>query len=361
MTNPHLIHCKSLFTLLSTILLLSSCNRNTPTITVVCEENYVGNSIVKWEIMPEIQGNVKAYASTNPDYITEQSAVAMAPISDSRMTIVTPDPTRRYYYTLVFNEKYRVKIATRNIIIPGLQNFRDLGGYASNPGHKQVRWGKLYRSAAIDSLPSWSLSELKNIGIRTIIDLRTPDETPAPSLLEKHFRVVHVPVTVGCTRHLIKKIEKQEISNDSVCKDMEKMYNEIVSECQPAFKQIFETLLDESNYPIVMHSATGKGRLGVVAALILAALQVDEADIMADYELSNTYFDIRNASKVAYNLPAASQEAITSVYAARVNYLDTSLRTIKEKYGDIPAYLRKGIGLSKDDIKKLQKLLLEKQ
>ena len=73
---------------------------------------------------PLIKGNVKVYASTDPNYIPEDSPVAMANIADQRMTIVTTDPTRRYYYTLVFNDKYRVKIATRNVNIPGIQNFR---------------------------------------------------------------------------------------------------------------------------------------------------------------------------------------------------------------------------------------------
>lgn len=133
------------------------------------KENNVGNSIVKWEIAPLIKGNVKVYASTDPNNIPEDSPVAIANISDQRMTIVTTDPTKRYYYTLVFNDKYRVKIATRNVNIPGIQNFRDMGGYPSYPTKKRVRWGMLYRSAQIDSLECYSRRELKNIGIKTIM------------------------------------------------------------------------------------------------------------------------------------------------------------------------------------------------
>ena len=75
------------------------------------------------------KGNVKVYASTDPDFIPEDTPVAVADISDLKMTIITNDPTKRYYYTLLFGDKYRVKIATRNVNIPGIQNFRDLGGY----------------------------------------------------------------------------------------------------------------------------------------------------------------------------------------------------------------------------------------
>ena len=51
---------------------------------------------------------------------------------------------------MVFNNKYRIKVATRNINIPGIQNFRDLGGYESADTGKSLRWGMIYRSAQID-------------------------------------------------------------------------------------------------------------------------------------------------------------------------------------------------------------------
>ena len=108
---------KNLLNLLVLAVLLPSCNGTAPHISVVCEENNVGNCIVKWEMAPLIKGNVKVYASTNPNHIPEDVPVAVANISDLKMTVITTDPTQRYYYTLVFADKYRVKIATRNINI----------------------------------------------------------------------------------------------------------------------------------------------------------------------------------------------------------------------------------------------------
>ena len=159
---------KNLINWLAIFLLFPSCSKTPPNISVVCEENNVGNCIIKWETAPLIQGQVKVYASTNPEMIPETLPIAAAPISDGRMTIVTDDPSRRYYYMMVFNNKYRVKIATRNVNIPGIQNFRDLGGYKSSATGKNVRWGMLYRSAQIDSLGCAALRELRNIGIKTI-------------------------------------------------------------------------------------------------------------------------------------------------------------------------------------------------
>lgn len=59
---------------------------------------------------PLIKGNVKVYASTNPNHIPEDVPVAVANISDLKMTVITTDPTQRYYYTLVFADKYRVRL-----------------------------------------------------------------------------------------------------------------------------------------------------------------------------------------------------------------------------------------------------------
>ena len=62
---------KNLLNLLVLAVLLPSCNGTAPHISVVCEENNVGNCIVKWEMAPLIKGNVKVYASTNPNHIPE--------------------------------------------------------------------------------------------------------------------------------------------------------------------------------------------------------------------------------------------------------------------------------------------------
>ena len=40
-----------------------------------------GNCIVKWEMAPLSKGNVKVYASTDPDFIPKMFPLAMADIS----------------------------------------------------------------------------------------------------------------------------------------------------------------------------------------------------------------------------------------------------------------------------------------
>lgn len=337
---------------------LASCTGVKPRITAVCEENEVGNNIVKWETTPALEGEVKVFASTDPMNIPEDVPVATVPISNQRLTVVTADPTLRYYYSLVFNGRYRVKVAVRNVIIPGIQNFRDVGGYPVYPLHKRVKWGMLYRSAEINNPGMRAVQELKNIGIKTIVDLRSPEEISGQGDWTRNFRVVHVPISTRSMQQALEDIKGGRIESDTVCRIVERVNRELVRQFPQAYRQVFDVLLDEDNYPVVIQCSSGNGRTGVVTALLLAALGVDSESIFEDYRLSNKYYNIPAALRYAYRLPACSQEAITAILSAREDFLRAAREEIEDSYGEVDAYLRKGVGLNKKEIRQLQKILL---
>lgn len=350
---------KNLLSRLTVLLLLTSCTDNRPNITVVCEENSVGNCIIKWEAKPALKGLVKVYASTTPDFIAERIPVAIAPISGEKITIIPDDPAQRYYYLMVFDNKYRIKTATRNINIPGVQNFRDLGGYPSFETDKAVRWGMIYRSAQIEDITPYAIQELKNMGIRTVIDLRSDEERPATTSLQKEgFNMVHIPLPTGNIDYLLQGVREGKIEADTIYRSIEQINRGLVTNYRKEFRRLFTILLDRNSYPAVVHCTSGKGRTGVFSALLLASLGVDDDIIMKDYRLSNDFFNIPNVSKYAYQLPTHSQEAITTIYSAKEDFLNAAKEQIESEYGNVRNYLEKGIGLSKEEIKRLRSILL---
>ena len=65
----------------------------------------------------------------------------------------------------------------RRIPMAGPLNFRDLGGYATSSG-EAVRWRRAFRSDALDHMTDGDAELLATeLGVRTVIDLRTTAET----------------------------------------------------------------------------------------------------------------------------------------------------------------------------------------
>lgn len=63
----------------------------------------------------------------------------------------------------------------RVIALKGTQNTRDIGGYQTDDG-REVRWGKILRSDNLSRLRPEDFQQLEDMGLKTVIDLRTPKE-----------------------------------------------------------------------------------------------------------------------------------------------------------------------------------------
>ena len=74
----------------------------------------------------------------------------------------------------------------RHIEFARVHNLRDLGGYPAADG-RTVAWGRLYRSDSLAGLDGDDLDRFAQLGIRTVIDLRYPDE------IERNGRVPACP------------------------------------------------------------------------------------------------------------------------------------------------------------------------
>jgi protein-tyrosine phosphatase len=166
----------------------------------------------------------------------------------------------------------------RHIELGGTLNLRDLGGYPA-AGGGFVRWRTLLRSDALHKLDSAGLDALSELGLRSVVDLRTELEAEtAPSALDGlPVRHTHISILSG--------------DMQSLPLELEAIYRYMVTECGDAIGTAIGALCAVDAVPALVHCSAGKDRTGIVIALVLATLGVPDQVIAADYALSSIYLD----------------------------------------------------------------------
>ncbi len=180
----------------------------------------------------------------------------------------------------------------RLVALEGSFNFRDLGGYPARDG-RVVRWGRLYRSDALHELTAGDVARLRELGLRTVVDLRTERELARSGrgplepedLAFHHLAVVKeeaVPDRVPRGAPVGESIAAPAPSGD----DLAERYLWYLEVGSDAIARTLELLGSADHYPLVFHCAAGKDRTGVLAALVLDIVGVDRETIVADYVIT---------------------------------------------------------------------------
>ena len=171
-------------------------------------------------------------------------------------------------------------------------NFRDLGGHATPTG--TVRSGRVFRS---DSLAHCNADDVEHLvealGIRTVIDLRRDlevERSPVEALQAAGVRVEH--------RSLIDPAVPA-ISGPDVETTLTERYVSILESSGTQFVSVVRLIADDANHPLVFQCAAGKDRTGLVAALVLETLGVDDETIVADYAKTAAAMEIIAARLMA--------------------------------------------------------------
>ncbi|MCP9610611.1 tyrosine-protein phosphatase [Coprobacter tertius] len=335
-----------------------SCRSTPPEIEVVCESDENFEYILKWDVYPQTEGNVKIYTSVNPDKFDIQSPpLAECPISDGSVRVTAGKNMMRHYFLLCFDHKYDKIVGIRAPKLNYIQNFRDLGGYETQQ-KKYIRWGKIFRSGSLDSLDYLSSRRLNLMGIRTLIDFRTTDKFRTPPGSIQLENVINLPVNTPCSYVIRDKVHNNELRRGDAIIYMQDFYMEISQHSKSAFRSMFNQLLVEDNYPVVLSSRYGKDQVGFAVALILCALDVPKQQIIDDYLLSNDLVDKRVCDIDPTNLSYDVQEAITIFMSADQRFLSYTLEKLRKEYGSINKYLEQELGLTPEKRHKLQHILL---
>ena len=250
--------------------------------------------------------------------------------------------------------------AKREVKLQGAINFRDLGGYETKDG-RHVKWGKIYRSAALNNLTAGDLQKLQGLSLSVIADFRGPYEVKvAPDRLPSSATRISLPAgseNIGDSNYM-RNMVRQMMKSDS---GLIAFYSDLTP-FHARYEPVFEELLTlNKDSALLFHCTAGKDRTGIAAALILYALGVDEQTILGDYAATNYYRNAENKRAIAGMMKTygLSEPVAMNMMAAREDYLKATFAAIRNKYGTVDNYLEKEMGLDKEKLSRLRSLYVE--
>lgn len=259
----------------------------------------------------------------------------------------------------------------RHVPLSGQPNFRDLGGYPSADG-RRVRWGSVYRSGELSQLSEADVDTLGSLGIKTVVDLRSPQEVSArgEGRLPPGARVLPLPVT---SSNMFAKLIPMFLRGDfsEVPPNMLDEVNRVlVRDFTEQYGALLGALADPTNRPLVFHCTQGKDRAGFGAAMVLSALGVPWGSVVEDYLLSNRYRKKENdkllemmrgfaTARSDFNGEEFSFSRVEALLYVKAQSIEAARAEIEERYGSIEGFLTTGLGCSSEALARLRDELLE--
>jgi protein-tyrosine phosphatase len=228
----------------------------------------------------------------------------------------------------------------RSIPLDGCFNFRDCGGLPT-VCQGPVRRGMLFRGDAPHDPTTSDVGKLNSLQIKTVIDLRGPTEKISKySDYLPGVRTYELPM-VDLTR------DSQDFSLWSDPEYVATRYRSVLDNDGDAILEILAILTDPSIYPVLIHCTAGKDRTGVVIALLLSLLGVEDGFIITDYALSREAMP-RLLAWLRETYPASGQQLSNSAPAwliAAPETMRTMLNGLRAEFGQIENYaVQLGVG-----------------
>jgi protein-tyrosine phosphatase len=243
--------------------------------------------------------------------------------------------------------------------VEGAVNFRDLGGLPAAGG--RLRSGRLYRAGMTHHIGPAGLRLLAGrYRLRTVIDLRTADELAAglAPWSEAGITYHHVPVLVGPGATNAAALQRAAALRSGAV-DWAGLYAGMLDDGAPAFRRVFATLARSDALPAVVHCAGGRDRTGVVAALVLAALGVEDGAIAADYARTGALLRPHVDRFVPYlERMRLSREEMLDLLDTKEESMLRLLESLRARHGTPAAYLG-AIGVDAAAVGALREALVE--
>lgn len=239
----------------------------------------------------------------------------------------------------------------RLIALEGAVNFRDLGGYATVDGQR-TRWRTLFRADGLGELTEPDLVVMRQLGIRTVVDLRSGYEVEM-----SRFNVEAHPVAFHHFPFIDALPDVEEFERKPGL--LGTQYTEMLDDAVPQIVGALEVLAGPEARPAVFHCTAGKDRTGLLAALVLSLLGVPEETVVADYALSGEAM-ARLREKLILKYPDGKDVIADSneVFSADPANMTALFAYVAKKYGSVAGYASE-VGVPEAVVSRLRQSLLE--
>jgi protein-tyrosine phosphatase len=224
----------------------------------------------------------------------------------------------------------------RHIVLNGVCNLRDLGGYPVADGGR-IRWGRVLRSDSLHDLHDSGIDALIEAGLTRVIDLRDASEIayqPNPFHSHRSVRYTHLPLFahLDLHAHIARLADVDDI--------LLELYCEVLTQRQAVLSEALSAIADAGPGAVLFHCTVGKDRTGVLAAILLAAVGASTEDIVADYALTTGRIDgIRQNMLEKLSASGVDRKSFSALFSSDPSTMRSMFDFLDSRYGGIDAYL----------------------
>src|SRR5580658_3452055 len=260
---------------------------------------------------------------------------------------------------------------SRHVPLEGAVNVRDIGGYRSAYGREVMR-GRLYRGDSLSQLTAPDLERLEQLGLRSVIDFRTPGEVllSGPDRLPYGVELVQLPVSGGDLGSIYELIASGDhdqqcwkLGDGRAASFMVEMNRAFVTDGRQreAFGAALRLMCAAEKLPLLYHCTGGKDRSGWMTAIVLTALGVPRELVLRDYLLSND-FHRTGYQKLRFDLVKTGivrdQELLRPILEQSPTYLAAAFEEADRGYGSFEQFLARGLEVGDAMLTGLRRTLL---
>lgn len=282
--------------------------------------------------------------------------------------------------------------------VDGVTNFRDIGGWrVTNPRYSTsngtgpiiLRSNYIFRCANTNMITPKGKSDLSNLNIRAIFDLRSNQECAKdgfPEGLDKiNIERIFNPVFANedaSPQALALKTANLLTHWDTYVN----LYDNMLEEGHASFKRMFEHIRDNPKEPFLFHCTAGKDRTGVFGMLVLRFVGVDKHTIAREYDLT-THGLKPDHPKIAKAFEAGMErfkakidigdleqmvargrkgwtlekDGLQNLLSSRYEAMLATIELLDEKYGGVVQYMQEYLKFTESDLQKIYHNLVTRQ